>query len=178
MLHGLIFARQAKNLATDPAGDFLSEVRDYFGSGTQLQEMYVTPSLLRPQDWDALAEAARWSRGHAATLVDTHWIGGDPVKLEPYGWASWSEASPGVGLITLRNPSDRAQSFSLNPAEALELPEDAWRPASAGTGGDVVARSPWASDAARPPLRLRVREASAIELAPFEVRTMEIAGAG
>jgi len=37
---------------------------------------------MRPQDWDALAEAAQWSRSNADVLVDTHWIGGDPAKGE------------------------------------------------------------------------------------------------
>ena len=175
MLHGLIFARHARNLDTDPAGDFLSEVRDYFGTGTQLQEMYITPALLRPADWEAIAEAAHWSRAHAATLVDTHWIGGDPARLEPYGWASWSPAAPSVGLVTLRNPAARPQTFALHPADALELPEDAWLGRGRqDTKGDVVARGPWRSDAGRAPLSMRARESTTIELAPFEVKTLEL----
>ena len=90
MLHGMIYAKHAKNLDTDPQGDFKNEVHDFFGNGTQLQEMYVTPSLLSQADWDTLAEAAAWSRANAAVLVDTHWIGGDPSLLEVYGWASWN----------------------------------------------------------------------------------------
>ncbi len=34
MLHGLIYARQAEHLGTDPGGDFPAEVRAYFGTGT------------------------------------------------------------------------------------------------------------------------------------------------
>ena len=34
------------NSNTDPGNDFPNEVRSYFGTGTQLQEMYITPSLL------------------------------------------------------------------------------------------------------------------------------------
>ena len=56
-----------------------SEIRAYFGNGTQLQEMYITPALLTPENWDALAEAAKWSRANADTLVDTHWVGGSPA---------------------------------------------------------------------------------------------------
>ena len=89
MLHGVVFAKKAHHLSTDPGGDFANEVRSYFGSGTQLQELYVTPSLLSEADWDVLAEAAKWSRHNAATLVDTHWVGGDPRWLEVYGWAAW-----------------------------------------------------------------------------------------
>ena len=65
MLHGLIYGQKAYHLNTDPGGDFKNEVRDYFGTGTQLQEMYITPSLLKPADWDVLAEAAKWSRANA-----------------------------------------------------------------------------------------------------------------
>ena len=58
MLHGMIFARYAERLGVDPGHDFPDEVHDYFGTGTQLQEMYITPSLLSSGDWDVLAEAA------------------------------------------------------------------------------------------------------------------------
>ena len=46
MLHGMIYGQYAQHLNTDPGSDFTNEVRDYFGTGTQLQEMYITPSLL------------------------------------------------------------------------------------------------------------------------------------
>lgn len=119
MLHGIIYARLAEHLGSDPDHDFAAEVQSYFGSGTQLQELYVTPSLLLRQDWDALAASAKWSRANAAILSDTHWIGGDPGKLEAYGWAAWA---PGGWIVTLRNPSDHAQEFQLNLRSALELP--------------------------------------------------------
>ena len=86
MLHGLIYARHAQNLDTDPGKDFAQEVHSYFGSGTQLQEMYMSHSLLQKEDWDTLAEAAQWSRHNADVLIDTHWIGGDPSKLEVWGF--------------------------------------------------------------------------------------------
>ncbi len=175
MLHGLIYARHARNLDTDPAGDFRDEVRDYFGTGTQLQEMYITPALLKPGDWDVLAQAARWSRRNAATLVDTHWVGGDPARLEPYGWGAWSPAMPGLGIVTLRNPADRPQTFALEPAFALELPGDVAHDGAGGKpvlAGALVARSPWPEDTRT--LRLRRGEEARIELAPFEVRTLEI----
>jgi hypothetical protein len=111
MLHGIIYASQAKDLATDPNNDFADEVHSYFGTGTQLQEMYITPSLLSPANWDSLAEAARWSRAHAETLKDVHWIGGDPDQLQIYGWAAWS---PRQGIITLRNPSKEPQTFDVD----------------------------------------------------------------
>jgi hypothetical protein len=162
MLHGLIFAKQAKHLDTDPDGDFIDEVHDYFGTGTDLQEMYITPSLLSKEDWDALAEAARWSRENAAVLKDTHWIGGDPGKLEVYGYAAWT---PQKGIVVLRNPSDREQDFLLDVGKAFELPEGAARV--------YRAHSPWAADKWRAPIQLRAGVAARIVLKPFEVRTLD-----
>ncbi len=162
MLHGLIFAKEALHLDTDPDNDFIDEVHDYFGSGTQLQEMYITPSLLTKEDWDALAEAAKWSRANAAVLKDTHWLGGDPGKLEVYGWAAWT---PEKGIVTLRNPADHAQEFALDVAKAFELPEGAAR--------SYRAHSPWTADRGQAPKRLRAGEVTKIELQPFAVITLD-----
>ena len=161
MLHGVIYARHAKKLDVDPHGDFSAEVRSYFGAGTQLQELYVTP-VLTGGEWDTLAECAKWSRRNAGTLVDTHWIGGDPGRLEPYGWASWTREN---GIVTLRNPSDRPQRFGLDVGRAFELP--------AGAPLQYSARSPWSSDRDRAPLLLDAGTERAIELAPFEVLTLK-----
>ena len=162
MLHGIIYAEKAKNLDTDPGGDFPDEVRDYFGSGTQLQEMYVTPGLLTKTDWDVLAEAAKWSRTNAAVLKDTHWIGGDPGKLEVYGWASWT---PAKGIVVLRNPSDKAQEFLLDVGKAFGLP--------VGAARSYLARSPWAEDSKKVAIRLDAGKPWRVALKPFEVLTLD-----
>jgi hypothetical protein len=163
MLHGMIYAQHQKQLSTDPGNDFRNEIRSYFGTGTQLQEMYITPSLLSSANWDDLAEAARWSRSNAATLKDTHWIGGDPAWLEVYGWASWS---PAKGILVLRNPSDKPQTIPVDIAAAFELP--------AGASQTYLARSPWVSDNGATPFPLRAGNLHTFELKPFEVLTLEM----
>jgi hypothetical protein len=162
MLHGLIYAQHHQELKEDPGKDFRNEIRSYFGTGTQLQELYITPSLLSQANWDDLAEAALWSRSNADVLVDTHWVGGDPAWLEVYGWASWT---PRKGIIVLRNPSDRAQRISLDLAKVFELP------ATAAT--QYAAKSPWKSDAGTAPIVLRAGTTHTFELAPFEVLTLD-----
>ena len=166
MLHGMIYARQAHNLMTDPGNDFTSEVRDYFGTGTQLQEMYITPSLLSSANWDTIAECAKWSRANAGTLVDTHWVGGDPQRLEPYGWASWS---PRKGILTLRNPSNVAQNIAIDPERVFELPKFAPR--------NYSATSPWAQYRGKSPVRFRAGEERKVRLDPFQVLTLEMSPA-
>ena len=162
MLHGMIYARSAHNLMADPGNDFSSEVRSYFGTGTQLQEMYITPALLSRDNWDTIAESARWSRANADTLVDSHWVGGDPLRREPYGWASWS---PGKGILTLRNPTNVSQKIAIDVERVFELPASAPRRYSAS--------SPWAVDHGRAPFQFRAGEEREIRLAPFEVLTLE-----
>jgi hypothetical protein len=162
MVHGLIYATQADHLETDPGNDFSDEVHSYFGSGTQLQEMYITPSLLSKHNWDILAEAARWSRANASILRDTHWIGGDPDRLQVYGWAAWTENN---GNFTLRNPSDKSQDFSLDIGAAFELP--------VGANLDYLASSPWKSAPHAALLRLEAGHPHTFTLEPFEVLTLE-----
>ncbi|XRD86279.1 enterotoxin [Dyella acidisoli] len=162
MLHGIIYAQMNKRLNTDPGHDFANEVRSYFATGTQLQEMYITPSLLSKEDWDVLAEAAKWSRANADVLRDTHWIGGDPGRLDVYGWAAWSQAK---AIITLRNPDARPQTAVIDLQRQLELPKDAVRQFNVRDvwkrGGDV-------------PKHFDADHVSTITLAPFEVLTLEL----
>lgn len=163
MLHGIIYAKENHKLNTDPEHDFANEVRSYFATGTQLQELYITPSLLSTQDWDTLAEAARWSRANAEVLRDTHWIGGDPGRLDVYGWAAWS---PKKSIVTFRNPSAQTQTAVIDLQRQLELPADAARRFSVrdvwGSGGDSL------------PQRLDAEHAGTVQLAPFEVLTLEL----
>jgi hypothetical protein len=163
MLHGIIYAQHHRELKADPGNDFRNEVRSYFGTGTQLQEMYITPSLLTQKNWDDLAEAAKWSRANAGVLKDTHWVGGDPAWLEVYGWASWT---PKKAILVLRNPSDKPQSLSLDIGQALELP---W-----GAARSFVGRRPWAEDVGKPTVSLKAGEAHRFELKPFEVLTLDL----
>lgn len=163
MLHGLIYAERHKDLNRDPSNDFRNEVRSYFGTGTQTQEMYITPSLLSQANWDDLAEAARWSRTNAEVLKDTHWIGGDPAWLQVYGWASWS---PHKAILVLRNPSDTPQSIRLDLLSALEVPSGAAR--------SFRAHSPWTSDRGQPPFTLHLGQIHEFQLSPFEVLTLDL----
>lgn len=120
------------------------------------------PVLQRPdgsqQDWDVLAQTAKWSRANAAVLKDSHWVGGDPAQLQAYGWASWS---PGKAILTLRNPSDHPQEFRAKLPALLELP--------AANVKQFTARSPWGSDAMG---TLSAAEPHTFHLQPFEVLTL------
>jgi hypothetical protein len=163
MLHGIIYAQMNKNLNTDPGHDFANEVRSYFATGTQLQEMYITPSLLSSADWDTLADAARWSRDNANVLRDNHWIGGDPGRLNVYGWAAWT---PQKAIITLRNPDEKPQTAVIDLARQLELPP--------GAATHFKAHDRWGNAANLDGKELDAGQTSIFTLAPFQVVTLEL----
>jgi hypothetical protein len=165
MLHGIIYATNAEHLGDDPGDDFQDDVQAYFATGTQLQELYVTPSLLTQKNWDDLATAAKWSAAHAPVLKDVHWIGGDPLKLQVYGHAAWAA---GKGIVELRNPSDQPQTFQLDIGSALELP-------SSGPQTYRAVPAPFATRVrAEIPGRLTAGQPVTITLRPFQVATWEL----
>ncbi len=123
MVQGICYAQlgTATEMGND-LKDIVDEIWMLFGSGTQLQELYVTPQMMTAPMWDALARAASWSRRNADVLADVHWIGGDPGNGEAYGYASWS---PRMGILVLRNPAEKAASLSIDAKDAFELPPSA-----------------------------------------------------
>jgi hypothetical protein len=162
MLHGIIYATNAIHLNSMSDADFADQVREFFGNGTQLQEMYITPKLLDKQNWDDLAEAAKWSRRNADVLMDTHWVGGDPGKGEVYGWASWS---PRKGILVLRNPNDRPANYTVEAGRLFELPSGALQ--------KFIMRSPWKKNRQEPAITLESGHPDTLALKAFEVLVLE-----
>ena len=159
MSHGVAYSRHGN--PSDPtynSAGLRDDIHAYFGSGTDLQELYIQPDKLSPDDWRELAEAAKWSRANADVLVDTHWIGGDPSKLEVYGCASWS---PRKGVVMLRNPDGQPREFALDVGAAFELPP------GAVTAYTLI--SPWAEDAVKPRIQAEAGKPLRVALKPFEV---------
>ena len=155
MTQGVMFANHGLPKASE---GLTEDIRDFFASGTNCQELYITPSLMSQGHWDALAEAAKWSRDNADVLVDTHWMGGDPAIGEVYGWAAWSERK---GILSLRNPSDKPGSITTEIGKAFELPN--------GAAKKYSLKSPWKEDAGSEAIVLSAGKEYTFRLKPFEV---------
>ena len=169
MLHGLEFNLTSRGpeygrervRGMEPK-DIVDEIRSFFGTGTNLQEMHLTASLMTPESWDILAEAANWSRSNADVLVDTHWVGGDPAQDQVYGWASWT---PRKGILTLRNPDDAPQTLALDIAQVFELPE--------GAPQSFQLKSPWHDQADMALIDVGAGQPHEFRLEPFEVQVFD-----
>ncbi|MDC0936336.1 hypothetical protein OAS39_08605, partial [Pirellulales bacterium] len=164
MLHGLcIGEREAPGKMSHDEKSVADELWTFFGSGTNLQELYISPHLLTETMWDELASAVSWARANADVLVDTHWIGGNPGIGDVYGWAAWQ---PRKGIVVLRNPSEKPQKFDLELAQNLELPKEYAK--------DCTLTSPKRGQRI-PELRCSPLEPTRIELEPYEVLIFDAA---
>lgn len=160
MTHGVIYNKGARGLMTTTHEDLANEIWSGFGLGTQMEELYITPSMLTQADWDSLAAAAKWARANGETMVDSHWVGGDPAALEVYGFASWS---PAKGIVTLRNPAATEQEFCFDAAAVFELP--------VGAAVKYTLSSPKGDTL--PAATVEAGKPVTIKLAPFQVIVLE-----
>ena len=125
------FMYNGEGYATPTAcADFASEVWMGVALGTGLQEYYITPQFMSATWWDILAKGVKWIKANESTLMDSHWIGGDPGEgthygntrgpaKDIYGYAALGEKK---GIVILRNPSDKTQSYKLVLDDVLEMP--------------------------------------------------------
>jgi len=134
------------------------EVWAFFGTGTSLQELYVNPHKLNTADWDCLRDAVNWSKANVKALDDTHWVGGDPLKGEVYGYAGWADNK---GVLTLRNPTSHPKTFVVNVKKALDIPNG-----YSSNYGFYNARD-------KQHKQLYRGEGFIVKLAPFELKVMD-----
>jgi len=158
MAHGIVHGRNFQGERVAKAGPHLRhEARSYFANGSSLQELYLTPSLMTPEAWADVADAAKWAHTNANVLVDSHWVGGDPLKLQIYGYASWN---PRQATLMLRNPDDQPQNIVFDAATVFELP--------AGAPVEYALKSPY-PDQRLQTLSLAAGHPQGVTLQPFEV---------
>ena len=160
---GVMYAQLglAAELSTD-LDDLVDDIHMAAASGSQLQEFFVTPSMMPAEGWDAVAESITWLRENADVLVDTHWIGGDPNQGQIYGYASWS---PRKGILVLRNPSDKGGEIGIDLKFSLDLPE------TAATRYRVVPR--W-QRSFRSEFTVIADKSFAVQLRPYEMIVLEV----
>lgn len=120
MLHGINISKVGYPAPLEmDMKDISDGIWSFFASGTSLQELYINPHLLTSEMWDCLAAAAKWADENAHVLQDVHWIGGDPAQEEIYGYAAWA---PEKGVFSLRNPSTKSQTITIDLQKIFELP--------------------------------------------------------
>ena len=131
MTHGFILSRWGAVSKNMDYEGIVREMRCAFACGSGMVELYNDYKLMDEiKDnqgnagalWKDLAECIKWQQEQADVLPDAHWVGGNPwdgKKANVYGWAAWNGKK---SVLTLRNPSASAQTFTTTLREALEIP--------------------------------------------------------
>jgi hypothetical protein len=165
MVVGIAYANLGlpKMCINDSIADFSDMVWSFFGAGSALQELYISPDRMKPEFWPVLAEAAKWVKSNENVLHDTHWIGGSPLNMEVYGFASWI---PEKGIITVRNPDNKPRDFEFVLDNIFEIPEK-YR-------GNFQIYSVRSDQNDQPVLKIASGEINSLSLKPFETKILEV----
>lgn len=112
--HDPIYGNTAKISMTD------EEFRKYMlmmaTRGTAFWELYYSYNMFNKAKWRINADVLRFIRNDYEILKTSQFIGGCPEKAEVYGYSCWNN---GRGIISIRNPGNTAQSFTVTFDEKI-----------------------------------------------------------
>lgn len=145
------------------------EAAMFFGRGTMTRELAISPLITTRDQWTALSAWARWAAERDETLARGWPAGGDPAKGEPYAYV---HAHRDRIIVAARNPSNVPKALALKADHATMR----IRPGHAADWGVTYPRP----EDPPPPVpkprtgTLREGETWTLDLAPFEVRVVEM----
>jgi hypothetical protein len=119
MTHGIIKGNLERlGGEDDPLEKFANDAVFYFARGVSMYEMYISPDLLKPKEWEVLRQSLKWAKERFPVLNKTYMEGGDPTKGETYAYVHFKNDS---GIIAARNPVMKPQSITVkfDPAKGL-----------------------------------------------------------
>ncbi|MBD0825434.1 alpha-galactosidase [Aestuariibaculum marinum] len=106
-----LFNHEPKKVKT---GEDQSIFKDYLlmniSRGTGFIELYLKTDVLSDSDWDVVAEGLKWSEEVFPVFKNVKMHGGNPKKLDVYGYASWNENQ---GYISIHNPSNEKRTYII-----------------------------------------------------------------
>lgn len=112
--HDPIYGNTAKISMTD------EEYRTYMfmmtTRGTAFWELYYSYNMFNTAKWRINADALRFIRNEYNVLKTSQLVGGCPANGDVYGYSAWTENK---GIVSLRNPADRNQSFKFKLDESF-----------------------------------------------------------
>jgi len=87
----------------EPLEDWQDTVVSFAGSGLMRADLYLSPSILKLQEWEALGRSLAYFEANAHPLLDNStWVLGNPAAGEAYGFV---HSGASKSIVMLRNPS-------------------------------------------------------------------------
>ncbi len=102
MTHGIVDGRHtAYPVKYETDEGWANYVMNYFGRGTLMRELYITPSNLTEKRWEIMARALRWAKSLDQCMIDSEFFLGNPKKGELFGYTGEND---GLRFVSMRNP--------------------------------------------------------------------------
>lgn len=144
-----------------------NDMKMLFALGGSLGELHIQKDQVekltvdqRKLFWDEIAKNIKWGQQNFSLLSDNQWVGGVPNSGEVYGYASWSKEK---AILSLRNPSNKSNTFTLDLQKVFNLPNDA-----------VKTYLFTERDGVKTPFKATARKNTQVILKPFEVLIFEV----
>ena len=111
MTHGIVDARHnVYNMTAEDDIGWCNYLMNYLGRGTLMREFYLSPELITKKRWEMIARGLRWAKNLDAAMADSHFILGNPLKAELFGYQGDDAVT---SYVSLRNPSFLSTNISL-----------------------------------------------------------------
>ncbi len=115
MTHGIVDARHnVFSMTKEDDIGWSNHLMNYLGRGTLMREFYISPELISEKRWEMIARGLRWAKSLDACMADSHFILGNPLKGELFGFQG---RAGNKSYISLRNPSFLETNISLRILE-------------------------------------------------------------
>lgn len=123
MTHGIIKGNlQMLGGESEPLDKFTDNALLYFARGVSMYELYISPTILNTEEWEAISKSLVWARENFEILSRTFMIGGNPTIGEPYGYVHFNEDK---GIVAVRNPYVEKNQIKLKFDSKYGLAENA-----------------------------------------------------
>ena len=161
--HDPIYGNTAKISMTD------EEFRKYMfmmtTRGTAFWELYYSYNMFNEAKWRINADALRFIRNNYDVIKTSRFIGGSPTNGKVYGYSAWTEKA---GIVSLRNPSNKPQKFTINLDKTI---------GTFASAQDMKRAFIYPYEAVRDENLYKYGDSITVDLAPCEVLIMKFSSA-
>ena len=111
MTHGIVDARHnVYNMTKEDDIGWCNYLMNYLGRGTLMREFYLSPKLIPEKRWEMIARGLRWAKSLDDCMANSHFILGNPMKGEFFGYMG---SCGNKSYVSLRNPTFSDTNISL-----------------------------------------------------------------